>query len=195
MNRELLKKNFEGRQFIVEFFDDKNSLLSYLKENVKNEVIAFGGSATVSELDLPFVLEEKNSIIWHAKSGDSARYLGFSVDTYFLSANAVSETGYIVNIDGNGNRVAASLFGPKRVIYIIGKNKITPSLEEAMDRARNVAAPKNAKRLSVSTPCAAKGDRCYKCELDNKICRATVIIERATSPRTELLFADFDLGF
>ena len=78
---------------------------------------------------------------------------------YILSANAAAETGQIINIDGSGNRLSESLFGPKRVYYVIGKNKIAPDLSSAMDRARNIACPKNAARFNKKTPCVVSDDK------------------------------------
>ena len=116
---------------------------------------------------------------------------------YILSANGVSETGELVNIDGSGNRLAASLFGPKKVYYIIGKNKIEPDLKSAMDRARNTACTKNAMRFQIKTPCVANGgDKCYDCNSPARICNAFLILERPCSGmEVELLFVDEELGF
>ena len=95
-------------------------------------------------------------------------------DVYLSSANGLSETGEIVNIDGKCNRVAATLFGPKRCIFVCGVNKLRPDLQSAIERARNIAAPLNAKRLNRKTPCAVDG-RCHNCKSPERICRAMVI--------------------
>ena len=116
---------------------------------------------------------------------------------YILSANGVAETGELVNIDGTGNRLAASLFGPKRVYYIIGKNKIAPDLASAVERARNTACTKNAMRFQIHTPCVADGGKkCYDCNSPERICNAFLILERPLNGmEVELLFVDEELGF
>ncbi len=83
---------------------------------------------------------------------------------YITSVNGMAETGELINIDGNGNRVASSLYGHKKVWFIVGRNKLAPTYEEALWRTRNIAAPKNAQRLGRKTPCAVHGDRCYDCK-------------------------------
>ncbi len=121
-----------------------------------------------------------NRVYWHWMEDDpSIRDKAVGAHCYILSANALSENGEIINIDGTGNRVAAAIYGPRKVFYIVGVNKITPDLESALYRARSVASPKNAKRLHVNTPCAVKGDKCYHCQSEDKICAVTTITERA----------------
>ena len=118
-----------------------------------------------------------------------------AADIYITSANGVSETGELVNIDGNGNRVSETLFGPKKVFFVVGSNKITPDLNSAWQRARNVAAPLNAKRLQADTPCAA-GDCCYECMSPSRLCRATVILERPVNGmKAEVVFVNEPLGY
>ena len=102
-----------------------------------------------------------------------------------------------MNIDGTGNRAAASLFGPERVFYVIGRNKIAPDLHSAIARAKNTACTKNARRLGTKTPCTASGElRCYDCDSPARICSATVILERPCNGMTvELVFINEDLGY
>ena len=117
-------------------------------------------------------------------------------DVYLTSANALAETGEIVNIDGAGNRVAASLFGHEKVYFVIGRNKLAPTYDEALWRARNIAGPKNAQRLGAKTPCAAKGERCYDCKSPGRICRGLVVLwGPMIGMETEILLVDEDLGF
>ena len=118
-----------------------------------------------------------------------------NAQVYLTSANALAETGEILNIDGGGNRVASTLFGHEKVYFIIGRNKLAPTYEEALWRARNIAAPKNAQRLKKKTPCAVKGDRCYDCKSPDRICRALVTLwEPMMGMETEILLVDQDLG-
>ena len=93
----------------------------------------------------------------------------FSADYYLTSANAISEDGVIVNIDGNGNRVAAITWGPKHVVFVIGMNKVAQTVEGALARARSTAAPINAQRFEIKTPCQADG-RCHNCNSADSIC-------------------------
>lgn len=101
-------------------------------------------------------------------------------DVYVSSVNALSETGEMVNIDATGNRIAGSLFGHEKVYFVVGVNKVVPTLEDAIWRARNIAAPRNAKRLHRRTPCAVRGDRCYDCASPDRICNGMVVYFRKT---------------
>ena len=142
-------------------------------------------------------LSKENEVIWHwnepgAKTLAKAR----EAQIYITSANGVSETGELVNIDGTGNRVAQTLYGPEKVYFVVGKNKIEKDLSSALSRARNVAAPLNAKRLKTNTPCSKTGDRCFDCGSEVRICRATVILERPTrGMKAEIVFVNEALGY
>ena len=115
---------------------------------------------------------------------------------YLTSANGLAETGEIINIDGNGNRTASMLYGHKKVVFLIGRNKLAPTYEEALWRARNIAAPKNAQRLNRKTPCAINGDRCYDCKSPDRICRGLAVLWEAISGvEMEVLLIDEDLGY
>ena len=115
---------------------------------------------------------------------------------YLSSVNGAAETGELINIDGTGNRVASGLFGHEKVYFIIGQNKVAPDYDAALWRARNIAAPKNAQRLGVQTPCAVKGDRCYDCKSPQRICRALVVYwEKPRSMDMEVVLVRQDLGY
>lgn len=196
MDYQTLKKNFEAHGFATHYCETGAEVQAYLEQQIQNTIVAFGGSATVHTLHLDEVLEKKNIVIWHHKVlGMDTMRAAQSAKVYICSANGVAETGELVNIDGTGNRVAMTIFGPEKVYYIVGKNKITPDLASAIDRAKNIAAPKNAQRLGRKTPCAAKGDHCYNCNSPERICRATVILDRPTNAVTaEIVFVNEDLG-
>ena len=117
-------------------------------------------------------------------------------DTYLMSSNAISSDGQLVNIDGNGNRCAALIFGPKQVLVIAGMNKVTGSLESAMDRARNVAAPINAKRFAgLQTPCYKAG-LCGDCLSADCICSQIVITRTSRNKgRIKIILVGESLGF
>jgi hypothetical protein len=97
-------------------------------------------------------------------------------DVFFSSTNALTLDGKLVNIDGTGNRVASMIFGPGHVVLIVGANKITDDLQQAMIRAKHLAAPMNAMRLNLKTPCATTG-YCSDCNSEDRICKVTTIIE------------------
>ncbi len=140
------------------------------------DTVTWGGSATIRNIGLPDFLKSRGTL--NILDRDSVPtpeekqqiYLqAFSADVYLTSANAISEDGVIINIDGNGNRVAAITWGPKKVIFIIGINKIAPTIESALKRARNIAAPVNAERFDIKTPCKIDG-KCHNCNSPESIC-------------------------
>lgn len=198
MNKEILKKNFEAHRFQTRFFETKEEAAVYLKNSIHGKTVGFGGSITAQEMGLYELLQEDNTVFWHWKEpGRETLLKAQTAEVYILSANGVAETGEIVNIDGTGNRVSASIFGPKKVYYVVGNNKIAPDLTAAMKRAKDVASAKNAVRLNRNTPCAANGgDRCYNCNSPERICNATVIIERPCGGmEVEILFVNEELGY
>jgi len=160
----------------------------------------FGGSVTIDSLGIYEKLREQgNALYWHWKDKEHAgemREKAIFTDVYFSSVNAISGTGALVNIDGTGNRAAAQFFGPKREVFVIGKNKYAPTLEDAIFRARNIASPVNAKRLGRKTPCAVTG-KCENCNSPERICNVITIIERPTGGVKEmhLILTDEELGF
>lgn len=198
MDYQVLKKNFENHRFHTSYFETKEEAASYLKEQIRGTTVGFGGAMTSKEMGLYELLKEENTVYWHwITPGLETLKQAQNAEVYILSANGVSETGELVNIDGNGNRVASSIFGPKKVYYIVGKNKIAPDLSSAMKRARDVAAAKNAVRLNRATPCAANGgEQCYNCNSPERICGVTVIVERpSTGMDVEILFVNEELGY
>lgn len=193
-----LEAIFSSKGFDTSFFETKEDATDYLSSKLKGMKIGIGGSMTVKELSLYEKLIKDNEVIWHwVDNSRETRTKELTSDVFILSANGVSSTGEIVNIDGVGNRLAASLYGPEKVIYVIGRNKIEPTLEKAIYRARNVAAVKNAERFSTKTPCNLSDKKhCYDCKSTERICNAFVII---TNPmkgqKVELVFIDEDLGY
>ncbi len=197
MDYTTIRANFEKHGFSTQLFSTVEEARNYFVETLDKQTIGFGGSITLQELGLFEALRERNAVVWHNRVGHAfdVRRLANCARVYITSANAVSETGEIVNIDGTGNRVAMTAFGPDICYYVVGRNKITPDLASAMHRSRNVAAPLNAKRLGAITPCAAKGDKCYNCDSPGRICRITTITDRAPfSMKSEIIFIDADLG-
>lgn len=196
MNKEILRRNFEKHGFTAHFFQNKEEAAGYLVQNIKGQTVGFGGSVTLEQMNLYELLSNENTVFWHHKSdAPEIRRLASSSKVYITGVNALTEEGEIINIDGRGNRVAATAFGPDACYYVVGKNKITKNLAEGLSRCRNIAAPKNAKRLGAKTPCALKGDKCYDCYSPARICRLILITERAPfGMHSEILFIDEELG-
>lgn len=190
-----LLDNLKTHGFTAKYFESTSEANAYLADALKGETIGFGGSVTLRDMGLFELLSNENAVCWHWKTPiDRERYPEFT--TYITSANAVSETGELVNIDGTGNRVASALYGPKKLYFICGVNKITPDLTTAIDRARNVAAPANAKRLGYKTPCAVTG-KCHDCNSPERICCGMVIHMRPLGgfEHTEVIIIGENLGF
>ncbi len=171
---EKLRSSLEAHKISSSFFETAAEAVDYLDGKLDNTTVGFGGSATVGQIGLYERLSRHNRTLWHAK-GDDPREAG-TASVYICSLNGVAETGELINIDGTGNRVAASIYNARHVIFVIGINKIAPDYGSALWRARNIAAPKNAQRLGKKTPCAVKGDKCYDCKSAERICKALVVL-------------------
>lgn len=167
----------------------------------KNESVAIGGSVTIREIGIIEELERRgNKVLQHwIKASPEEIYKirreEMKCDVFLTSANAITIDGKLINIDGVGNRVAAMIFGPRKVIVVAGRNKIVRNVEEGLFRARNVAAVMNNKRLGSTNPCTKLG-YCNECKGNERICRVTVILERNPS-ETEyhVILLPFELGF
>lgn len=196
MDFTTVKKNMEERRFTVRVFATGQEAAAYLNKAIDGKTVGFGGSMTLDALGLYDSLGTHNRILWHWKqNAPTVRQDAMSCDIYLTSANALAETGELINIDGIGNRVAATLFGHEKVYFVVGRNKLAPTYDEALWRARNIAAPKNAQRLGKKTPCAVSGDRCYDCRSPERICRGLVTLwGPTTGMETEVLLVDEDLG-
>ncbi|MBR5177638.1 MAG: lactate utilization protein [Lachnospiraceae bacterium] len=152
-------KALERKGYKVTVFSNGGEAVQYLRNALNGLTIGFGGSQTLTELDLRHILAENNTVYVPDFPAEGETFSGsalkaFNANVFLLSANAISDDGDIINIDGTGNRLAGSLFGHDKVIYIVGRNKFGGTLEEAIRRARNIAGPKNALRLRCKTPCA-----------------------------------------
>ena len=195
MNVEKLIKNLTEQGFKASYFETGEKAATYLTNKIKGEIVGFGGSKTAEALGLYEKLGANNEVLWHWKNPvEKDRYSEFT--TYITSANGVSETGEIVNIDGNGNRIGSTFLGVDKLYFVIGTNKIEESLEKAIFRARNVAAPMNAKRFNRATPCVASG-RCHDCNSPERICRGMSIHMRplTSAKTTEVIIINESLGF
>lgn len=165
----------------------KGVLAKALELIPSDALVGVGGSVTIRELGLVEILKRRGNEVadhweaWHKKLTPEEvmkiRRLLADSDVLLTSTNALTETGHLVNIDHAGQRVAAMIFGPKKVIIIAGINKIVRDVDEALKRIKNAAAPMNAKRLNVNVPCAVTGT-CSDCGSQDRICNVTTIIER-----------------
>lgn len=198
MNYEKLKQNFEKHGFHTTYFETKEEAADYLGTVIKGETVGIGGCMTAQEMKLDQILAKENTVIWHwLEPGEETRRRAREATVYLCSANGVSETGELVNIDGTGNRVSMTLFGPEKTYFLVGVNKIAKDLNGALERAKNIAAPKNSIRFQKKTPCTVPGEEyCHDCNSPDRICRATVILERPCSGmRVEVVFINQQLGF
>ena len=192
---ETVKKHLEERGFLVSAFATAAEAADYLNGAIDRTTVGFGGSMTLKELGLYEKLGEHNEVHWHWVNGPEERAAAAGTEVYLTSVNGLSEDGQLINIDGAGNRVASTLFGHKKVYFVVGKNKLAPTYEEALWRARNIAAPKNAQRLGKKTPCAVNGDRCYDCKSPERICRGLVVHwGPMMGTEMEVVLVDEDLG-
>lgn len=163
--------------------------------------VAYGGSVSCQEIGLFEALKDFDCTVIDrsaAKTPEEARSIyAASVlsDFYFCSSNAVTLDGELVNIDGNGNRVACIITGPKNVIMIVGMNKLSKDVNSAVDRVRNFAAPPNCVRLGLSTPCSKYG-RCSDCLSSDCICSDIVITRKSRVPgRIKIILVGEELGY
>lgn len=199
-------KALERNGFDVLFYPTAEEAVAGVLELVpEGAKVGLGGSVTLREMGLVDALEARGvAVANHWKAGREGaspeevmeiRRRHLNSDVFITSTNAVTETGELVNIDGTGQRVAAMIFGPGRVVVVAGVNKITGDLEEGLWRASNVAAPMNARRLGSKTPCAETGE-CSDCVAPGRICGITTIIHRRPSktPFTVVLVGE-KLGY
>lgn len=194
----LRKNNMES--FLINTHEE---LINKIEELVDaNSKVSFGGSMTLFETKVMEHLRSgRYELLDRYKEGLTQQEIkeiyreSFFCDAYFTSTNAITEEGELYNVDGNGNRVAALLFGPKKVIIVAGVNKIVKNIDEAIKRNREVAAPANAKRLNKKTPCTKVGF-CMDCKSPEKICREyTIIRSQKDNDRIHVIFINENIGY
>lgn len=163
--------------------------------------VGWGGSASIEEIGLKEAIKNGKYKVVDREEGSSQEEAEklmrdiFFCDYFLASSNAVSEDGVLVNVDGNSNRVAAICYGPKHVIMIIGMNKVVKSVEDAMSRARNTAAPLNAQRFDIDTPCKKTGC-CYDCKKpDTVCCQILITCYSRHVGRIKVILVNEELGF
>lgn len=172
--------------FRVNYFETTEEAKAAILEDISaDETIGFAGSVTLDDMKLYEALVVRGSkAYWHWKptagenqTKEAVLRASANADVFLSGINAITEYGSLVNIDGTGNRLSGMLYGHKKVFIVAGVNKIAGSYEEAMLRIKNVASPANAKRLNRKTPCATLG-KCMNCDSEDRICKATLIIDR-----------------
>lgn len=160
--------------------------------------VTMGGAMSAHEIGLVNALKnERYNFIDRDKASDkrAAMLAAYDADVFLSSANAITDDGILVNIDGNANRVSAICQGPKKVIFIVGMNKVCADLDSAMKRARNVAAPINAQRFGLSTPCTKTG-KCMDCKSPDTICCQFLITRFSRhAGRIHVILVNGSLGF
>ena len=163
--------------------------------------VTWGGSMTIRDMGLPQALHDRGTlnVLDRDLIEDRAEVVmlyeqAFTADVYLSSANAISEDGVIVNIDGNGNRVAAITWGPKKVIFIIGLNKVAQTVEAALARARSTASPVNAARFDIKTPCQIDGV-CHNCNSPESICNHVHFLRNSPRGRHTVVLVGEDFGY
>ena len=208
---ENLKKNNFNAVYCEDVAAANDTILSIIN---KGDTVGSGGSVTLSQIGILDILRSgEYNFLDRFKEGltrpdveEIFRKTFFS-DVYLSSSNAVTQDGELYNVDGNSNRIAAIAFGPKRVIIIVGKNKIVKNLEEAVVRVKTIAAPKNTVRLNCNTYCKVKG-HCVSldndfdtamgkgCDSDDRICVNTLISSRQRiKDRITVIIVNEDLGY
>jgi hypothetical protein len=190
---EKLRKN----GFEVTCFATGAEAAEYIGRSVKGKTVGIGGSMTVRALNIYDHIKDDNRVFWHMiEPGDETMVRASAAEVYITSANAISEEGFVINIDGRGNRVAGTLMKKDKVYLIVGRNKLCGPFAEALDRARSQAAPRNAKRLECRTPCAVDG-KCRDCSSPERICNALVVLWRRPfwCESMEIVLVDEELGF
>ena len=192
-------KGLESRNMSGYYANNKEEALQKALELIpEGSSIAMGGAMSANEIGLVDALKNGNyNFIDRDKAVDkrAAMLAAYDADIFLSSANAMTDDGIMINIDGNANRVSAIAQGPKKVIFIVGMNKITNDVDSAMKRARNVAAPINAQRFGLSTPCTKTGS-CMYCKSPDTIC-CQILITRFSrhKDRIHVILVNENLGF
>ncbi|HCX04579.1 MAG TPA: lactate utilization protein [Clostridiales bacterium] len=202
LKAESIIKNFKKRKINGFYCESKNEALQKALELIeKGSTVSWGGSTTIQEVGLLDAVKdgEYEVIDRDTASNPEERWeimrKSFFADTYITSSNALTIDGELVNIDGNGNRVAAMSFGPKKVIIIVGMNKIVDNLDCAVKRVQNEAAPPNVQRLNLNTSCSKTG-YCMDCYTDDCVCGQILITRyNRVKDRINVIIVGEELGF
>jgi len=195
---ETVIKGLKSRNMTGYYAKDKEEALKLALELIpKGSSISMGGCMSAMEIGLVSALKEGeyNFIDRSQMEPRAALLAAYDADIFLASANAMTDDGVLVNIDGNSNRVSCIAQGPKKVVFIVGIQKICPDLDSAMKRARNVAAPTNTQRFDIKTPCKVTG-KCSDCKSPDTIC-CQILITRYSrhTDRIHVILVNEELGF
>ena len=208
MNENMVKRNVCLAQTVIKGLESRN-MSGYYVENKEEALkkalelipegskIAMGGCMSAHEIGLIKALEEGNyHYLDRAKMEPREGLMAaYDADVFLSSANAMTSDGILVNIDGNANRVSCIAQGPRKVVFIVGMNKVCDDLDSAMKRARNVAAPANTQRFDIKTPCKEKG-KCFDCKSPDTICCQFLITRYSRhTDRIHVILVNDTLGF
>ena len=209
MDENILKRNELLAQKVIKGINSRNMTGYYAADREEalkialslipeGSTIAMGGSVSAAEIGLLDVVKtDKYNFIDRSKAQDkrAAELAAYDADVFLGSANAITEDGVMVNIDGNSNRVSAYAYGPKKLVLIVGMNKVTSDVDAAMKRARNIAAPVNAQRFGLSTPCSKTGS-CMNCKSPDTICCQFLVTRFSRhKDRIHIILVNDTLGF
>ena len=205
MNERVKKAilNLQRNNIAGYFVQNKGELLRLIALLIKpGERIGCGDSVTLEQTGVfdfirggDYVFYDKHRSGLTSEEKRAIYIKNFDVDTFLTGTNAITVDGKLFNIDGNGSRVAPMIYGPKQVIVIIGINKLVDTVEDAIRRARQIAAPLDAKRLHKDTPCAKLG-RCIDCKHEQRICNDFVLISRQfLKDRIKVIFINGNYGY
>lgn len=195
-------KALESRNMEAYYVKTKEAALAKALELIpEGSSISWGGTMSAQEIGLTDALHKGNYNVYDREQVETREekeriaHQALNCDFFIGSTNALSEDGVLVNVDGNANRVAAFAYGPKNVLLIVGMNKVVKTEADAMSRARNEAAPINAQRFGVDTPCVKNGS-CFNCKSPQCICCQILITRFSKVPkRTKIILVDENLGF
>ena len=209
MNENIVKRNGLLAQKIIKGLESRN-MKGYYAEDAEEALklalslipegstISMGGAMSAHEIGLVKALQDGNfNFIDRDAMEDkrAAALMAYDSDVFLASCNAMTEDGVLVNIDGNSNRVSAIALGPKKVVFIVGMNKVCKDIDGAMKRARNVAAPTNAQRFGIETPCTKTG-ACMDCKSPDTICCQFLVTRYSRhADRIHVILVNDNLGF
>ena len=209
MNENIFKRNEKLAQKVIKGLNSRNMTGYYASSAEEAKKIALdmipegstvtmGGGMSVHEIGLVDALKNGNYNFLdrdQAEDKRAAMLAAYDADFFLSSCNAITEDGILINIDGNANRVSAIAQGPKKVLFIVGMNKVCSDVDGAMKRARNVAAPINAQRFGLDTPCAKTGS-CFNCKSPDTICCQFLVTRFSRhADRIHVILVNDSLGF
>lgn len=194
--KALLSRKFEA------YYEPTNTAAAALALSLipEGHTVGWGGSASLTQSGLLDLVKSHRTVIdrdtakTHAEKHILQKQI-LTCDTFITGTNALAENGILVNVDGNGNRIAPMSYGPDNVIVLVGINKIVKSVDDAVSRARNIAAPLNAQRFNLTTPCITTGT-CTDCKTEGCIC-SYIVVTRFCKPagRIKVIISGEDLGY